>query len=536
MFRRPRSLFGWFVLLTVAGGACGQSKNSDHDDDVGEAGASGGSSGKGGASGGRGGSGGSTAGGSKATGGSNATGGIDVPGGAPSEAGGTDASGGTGASGGTESAGSDASGGVTSGGSGGTAGDTGSTGGTDGEAGGGATGSADCGNAYRDATDECDDGNHVNGDGCHSDCTVEAGFVCYSALCDADTGACSLPIPAVFRDFSSGVGTHPDFQPGFASEGAVQGLVERLLDPEGKPVLSNLATASNSFIHSKAGFADWYRDGEHSGGPIAQQIILWDDGTGRYVNRWGKDGEQWPADASSLDYGAITYGGPGGTGCEACVPIPTGACYDPCIPWSRSQQACCVEIAASMGVDDTPLFFPIDQGPALLTEPRSEGKIAAQYGWIGYPWETDVADVLDITTPIETAHAPFPSTTHNFSFTSEVKAWVRYQSDQPLLIELGGDDDVWLFVNGRLAIDLGAWHTSLEGSVAIAGGTVTSTAELSEDGDIVIQSGTAESFGLEDGLVFPIAVFHAERQKETSAFKLAIGGADLKRSVCVPEE
>ncbi len=39
---------------------------------------------------------------------------------------------------------------------------------------------------------------------------------------------CTLTVPAIFRDFNSGTGTgtHPDFQPGYNSTGAIQGLVK----------------------------------------------------------------------------------------------------------------------------------------------------------------------------------------------------------------------------------------------------------------------------------------------------------------------
>jgi fibro-slime domain-containing protein len=185
-------------------------------------------------------------------------------------------------------------------------------------------------------------------------------------------------------------------------------------------------------------------------------------------------------------------------------------------------------------VDGAPLFFPIDDGPDLLDEPRSEGKIPDGFGWSAYPWETDVADYLDLS-GLETAHADFPSTTHNFSFTSEVKLWFRYDAARELEIELAGDDDLWLFINGRLAIDLGSWHTPVGAWLTIGDGKVVVQEELDHNGTGVPRESSVEALGLEDGQIYPIAVFHAERQRETSAFKLAIGGTDLKRSLCVPE-
>ena len=35
-----------------------------------------------------------------------------------------------------------------------------------------------------------------------------------------------------------------------------------------------------------------------------------------------------------------------------------------------------------------------------------------------------------------------------------------------------GDDDVWIFINGHLAIDMDGWHAPLEGTIAMEDGLV----------------------------------------------------------------
>jgi hypothetical protein len=56
---------------------------------------------------------------------------------------------------------------------------------------------------------------------------------------------------------------------------------------------------------------------------------------------------------------------------------------------------------------------------------------------------------------------------HNFFFTSELRYWFEYEGAERL--DFSGDDDVWAFVNGQLAVDLGGVHDRSAATVLLAG-------------------------------------------------------------------
>lgn len=104
---------------------------------------------------------------------------------------------------------------------------------------------------------------------------------------------------------------------------------------------------------------------------------------------------------------------------------------------------------------------------------------------------------------------------HNFHFTSEVKYWFTYRAAAtPPVLQFTGDDDVFVFINGILAVDIGGIH-------GVAPGSVT------------IDATNAGKLGLEDGKLYEIDVFQAERNRTASNYKLTLKGFEQKKTTCV---
>ncbi len=102
---------------------------------------------------------------------------------------------------------------------------------------------------------------------------------------------------------------------------------------------------------------------------------------------------------------------------------------------------------------------------------------------------------------------------HNFSFTTEIHYWFQYAGDE--VLDFTGDDDVWVFINGHLAVDVGGMHPPRSGSVTL--------------------STVAATLGLTVGGVYEAVVFHAERHTDGSNYMLTLTNFNRAPSVCASD-
>src|SRR4029079_3433422 len=265
-----------------------------------------------------------------------------------------------------------------------------------------------------------------------------------------------------------------------------------------------VGNVANSYVASVASFGTWYRDTSGTNHTTASKLTLCSNGKGAYVNRYGPNCEQWVVTAPAYYCGNV---GEEKMDATTGMAIPCTSRYgttdcDKMDAMGLTRVMCMVSGTSyratyeTARLDGTPVFFPADGDNSTPATERSSATLAP-------PYDANY-----------NAEAGMPK--HNFSFTSEVRYWFQYDANTMYTLDFTGDDDVWLFINRKLAVDLGGIHTPVQGSVTFGG------------------AGRPAMFGLMNGQVYEVAVFQAERQTSGSSYRLTLSGFNAAPSECLP--
>lgn len=164
-------------------------------------------------------------------------------------------------------------------------------------------------------------------------------------------------------------------------------------------------------------------------------------------------------------------------------------------------------VRSTLGADDKPVYAgtrtPTTSGaanfdmwfrdtPLNLSQPQDLQLVAAA----DEPGLFSFSD--DTFFPIDAQLLGNEGRGHNFHFTLEASTTFEYRGGE--VFSFSGDDDMWVFINRQLAIDLGGLHSRLSDDVA-----------LDEFADVA---------GLVRGELYPLHFFFAERHTIESHFTI----------------
>ena len=326
-----------------------------------------------------------------------------------------------------------------------------------------------CGDGTIEGAEACDDGNLVDGDGCASSCALEPD--CSSGKCVSRCGDGMKLQPEVCDDGNTADGD------GCAHDCVLETGFSCTDTTANPPAQLNLVVTYRDFISFPSGTAARHPDFE---------IFAGMDVTPNLVK---------PA----LDAG----GKPVMDGRCAQVGVTAACPYDRQLTGATSFDQWYRDVAGvNLPIKSTLLLARQASGAYVFdSAPGGFYPIDGR----GFTTVAPVREATELADPVIN-----DGRAHDFGFTTEIRYFFQYRGGESLTFS--GDDDVWIFFNRSLALDLGGLHTRTQRTLNVDAG--------------------AAALGLAVGGLYEIALFHAERHSAGSNFKLTLTGFAPTSSSC----
>ena len=376
-----------------------------------------------------------------------------------------------------------------------------------------------CGDGNIDPGEECDDGNQASGDGCGSDCKMEAGVTCASTQansspCQSGTGTC-FDLSIVYRDFQPEnvyLGGHPDFYfLGTKANGATAPTT-KCVPVSGGPARGNDSTArcwdiaAPELLNGKPQY-----NSARANNQCACQFSDWNLGnSARIPGGYTQAGNDSPLSDGNggLIGGGLGSPNPGGQIFNGPVPIVRDA--NSFGQWFKDDGSVNKTFTSALELREigTNLyqysasmlhlaqggFFPLDiLNPSQITlcdlwpywnhgngTPLWSTCTGDQYLFPPRIVAGDCGAGTDISNGCWITAVP--GVKHDYYFTTEMRYFFVYDSTAGFRIQLSGTNDLFAFINGILVLDLGGTHQDIPGQVVVSGGPGQSQASITEGG------------------------------------------------------
>lgn len=116
----------------------------------------------------------------------------------------------------------------------------------------------------------------------------------------------------------------------------------------------------------------------------------------------------------------------------------------------------------------------------------------------------------------------------NFHYTAHLQFALRVKADGTEVFKFEGDDDVWVFLNNKLVLDIGGLHEMLPGYFTInQDNTITTyTHDKLSSSDMTKRTYNLSDFGIKKGDIVNLDFFYAERSTNESNMRITITDMD----------
>ena len=385
-----------------------------------------------------------------------------------------------------------------------------------------------CGDGVKEGYEQCEDGNAKSGDGCSSACLIEPGYVCPTLGAPCTKAVCGNSIKEADEGCDDGNTVYGDgcsgacqIEPTFTPAGVLNAKCGDGIHTSGEGCddgNTNSGDGCDSSCNPETGFV--CTDAVTSPDFISLAVT--------YHDVKGSDEVGGHPDFEHLNQGES---GLVGAVCTTSNQSTCGVLNSLGKPQLLK--------ATPITIKDANSFFtwysqdvtgnpPINKTiPGSLTLAR-QGVTGAVYAF-----DSSAFFPLD-GNPL--GYGNYESYGHDFGFTTEIDYFFQYNGGE--LLTFRGDDDVWVFINRKLAVDIGGVHGAEWGRVIL--GDEASQCSVGGAGSLAactpttINTAADARFGLTKGGIYQISFFQAERHTTASNFRLTLQNFLPPHSQCVP--